>query len=124
MTILRYIVTDVDRSVAFYQKHFGFALRKLIGSAIANVAKDDLSLWLSGPESSAGQPLSDQSRPVPGGWNRFLIKVPDLDARVESLRREGVKFRGEIVAGSGGRKIIVEDPDGNPIELFEMASSR
>ena len=121
MAILRYIVTDVDRSVVFYQKHFGFALRNLIGSAIANVAKDDLSLWLSGPESSASQPLSDHSRPVPGGWNRFLIQVPDLDARVESLRRENVKFRGEIVAGSGGRRIIVEDPDGNPVELFEMA---
>jgi glyoxylase I family protein len=122
MVIVRYIVTDVDRSVAFYQEHLGFTIQKLVGSAIAHMVKGDLSLWLSGPTSSAGRPLASGTMPAPGGWNRFLLKVENLDTRLAQFTRAGVKLRGGIVAGSGGRTLIIEDPDGNPIELFELAS--
>ena len=116
---MRYIVSDVPRAVAFYSRKLGFKVEKQVGRAIANVVRDDLSLWLSGPESSAGRPLADGRKAVPGGWNRIILKVENLDEVIAALAKVEVKFRGELIAGPGGRKIIVEDPDGNPIELFE-----
>lgn len=121
MAAIRYFVNDVDRAIAFYTQHLGFKLEKQMGSAIASVARNDLTLRLSGPESSAARPMPDGRRPEPGGWNRLLIEVKDLRACVAELKQAGVRFRGEIVSGPGGTKILVEDPDENPIELFEPA---
>jgi catechol 2,3-dioxygenase-like lactoylglutathione lyase family enzyme len=122
MAAIRYFVSDVDRAVAFYTRHLGFTLKQQMGAVIAHVLRDDVSLWLSGPESSAARSFPDGSRPEPGGWNRFLIEVKDLPSRVAELKQAGIKFRGDIIAGPGGNKILVEDPDGNPVELFEAAS--
>ena len=121
MAAIRYFVNDVNRAIVFYTQHLGFELEKQVGPAIASVSRNDLILWLSGPESSAAQPMPDGRRPEPGGWNRLLVEVKDLRSRVAELKQAGVRFRGEIVSGPGGTKILVEDPDGNPIELFEPA---
>lgn len=121
MAAIRYFVNDVDHAVAFYTGYLGFQLERQMGPAIASVSREDLTLWLSGPESSAARPISDGRRPEPGGWNRLLIEVEDLRSRVAELKQAGIRFRGEIVTGPGGRKILVEDPDGNPVELFEPA---
>jgi catechol 2,3-dioxygenase-like lactoylglutathione lyase family enzyme len=116
---VRYLVGDVDRSVAFYTRHLGFTLEQQMGPAFARVGRDDLTLWLAGPQSSAARPMPDGRQPEPGGWNRFVIEVDDLAAIVAALRAAGVTFRNEIVTGPGGKQIVAEDPDGNPIELFE-----
>ena len=116
---VRYLVTDVERSIAFYVDRLGFVLEQQMGTAFARVSRDDLVLWLSGPSSSAARPMPDGRRPTPGGWNRFVVEVDDLDARVTALRADGASFRNDIVSGPGGRQILIEDPDGNPIELFE-----
>jgi catechol 2,3-dioxygenase-like lactoylglutathione lyase family enzyme len=116
---VRYIVGDVDRSVAFYTQHLGFALDQQMGVAFARVSRADLTLWLAGPESSAARPMPDGRKPEPGGWNRFVIEVDDIEATVAALRADGVAFRNDIVTGPGGKQILVDDPDGNPIELFE-----
>jgi catechol 2,3-dioxygenase-like lactoylglutathione lyase family enzyme len=118
MATVRYLVADVDRSVAFYGQ-LGFALVDQMGSAFARVGRDDLTLWLAGPQSSAARPMPDGRQPVAGGWNRFVIEVDDLAERVATLSAGGVSFRNTIVTGPGGRQILAEDPDGNPIELFE-----
>jgi catechol 2,3-dioxygenase-like lactoylglutathione lyase family enzyme len=124
MAAIRYLVSDVERAVGFYTKNLGFSLKQQAGPAIAQVTRDDLSLWLSGPASSAARPMPNGDVPEPGGWNRILIEVDDLPSRVADLKRAGVGFRGEIVGGPGGKKILVQDPDGNVVELFEPATSQ
>jgi catechol 2,3-dioxygenase-like lactoylglutathione lyase family enzyme len=93
-----------------------------MGPAFAYVSKEDLTLWLSGPQSSAARPMSDGRRPEPGGWNRLVLKVDDLPSVVATMKQTGVRFRNEIVTGPGGKQILMEDPDSNPIELFEPAA--
>jgi catechol 2,3-dioxygenase-like lactoylglutathione lyase family enzyme len=119
MATIRYIVGDVDRSVAFYVGQLGFELVEQMGAAFARVRREDLSVWLSGPTSSAARPMRDGREPIPGGWNRFVIDVGDLAAKVAEMTAAGVTFRNATVAGPGGKQILAEDPDGNPIELFE-----
>ena len=120
MGTVRYIVSDVDRAVAFYTQLLGFALQQQMGPAFARIVRGDLTVWLAGPASSAARPMPDGRQPVPGaGWARFVIEVDDLDEDVAALRAGGATFRNEIVTGPGGRQILVDDPDGNPIELFE-----
>jgi catechol 2,3-dioxygenase-like lactoylglutathione lyase family enzyme len=119
MSVVRYLVDDVDAAVAFYTGHLGFALEQQMGPAFALVSRDDLTLWLSGPQSSAARPMPDGNRPEPGGWNRLVLEVDDLEAEVERLRQAGLVFRNEIVTGPGGKQILVEDSAGNPVELFE-----
>jgi catechol 2,3-dioxygenase-like lactoylglutathione lyase family enzyme len=118
---IRYLVNDVDRAISFYTGRLGFALGQRMGPAFAIVTHDDLSLWLAGPKSSAARAMPDGRQPEPGGWNRLVIEVDDLEAQVESLRNAGVSFRNEVVSGPGGRQILLEDPDGNPVELFQPA---
>jgi len=119
---IRYLVSDVDRAIAFYTQRLGFRLKQQMGPAFAQVSRDDLTLWLSGPQSSAARPMADGRRPEPGGWNRLVLEVKDLPLRVAEMKQAGLHFRNEIVVGPGGKQILAEDPDGNPIELFEPAS--
>ena len=119
MAVLRYLVRDVDAALAFYIDKLGFALIERWGPPFAMVGRGDLTLWLSGPGSSASRTLADGSVPQPGGWNRLVLETDDLGSLVERLRSSGVGFRSEIVAGPGGKQILVDDPSGNPIELFE-----
>jgi len=119
MASVRYLVADVDRAVAFYRDQLGFELVEQMGAAFARVSRGDLSLWLSGPTSSAARPMRDGREPIPGGWNRFVIEVEDLAATVDRMTTAGVAFRSAIVTGPGGKQVIADDPDGNPIELFE-----
>jgi catechol 2,3-dioxygenase-like lactoylglutathione lyase family enzyme len=116
---VRYLVDDVDAGIAFYREHLGFELEQQMGPAFARLAKGDLTLWLAGPTSSAARPMPDGRQPVPGGWNRFVVEVDDLEAMVDRLRAAGVTFRNDVVTGPGGKQIVLEDPAGNPIELFE-----
>jgi catechol 2,3-dioxygenase-like lactoylglutathione lyase family enzyme len=116
---VRYLVADVDRTVAFYVGHLGYELDEQMGPAFAQVRRGDLTVWLSGPASSAARPMPDGRQPVAGGWNRFVLEVDDLAARVNAMRDAGVTFRNAIVSGPGGKQILAEDPDGNVIELFE-----
>src|SRR5262245_38819678 len=115
---VRYIVDDVDAAQAFYTTHLGFELISRTLPAFADVARGDLRLLLSGPTSSAGRPMPDGRRPTPGGWHRIHPIVDDLEAEVSRLRRAGVRFRNDIVTGPGGSQTLLEDPAGNPIELF------
>jgi catechol 2,3-dioxygenase-like lactoylglutathione lyase family enzyme len=119
MAILRYLVGDVEAAIAFYTEHLGFTLEQQMGPAFGIVTRDDLSLWLSGPQSSAARPMPDGRRPEPGGWNRLVVEVDDLESKVTQLKEAGLSFRNEIVTGPGGKQIVLEDGDGNPIELFE-----
>ena len=118
---VRYIVNDVDAALAFYCQHLGFQEIMHPAPAFAMLSRGDLRLVLSAPNPAAGggQPMPDGTRQQPGGWNRFSIEVGDLSATVERLRTAGIHFRNEIVTGVGGKQIIVDDPSGNPIELFE-----
>jgi catechol 2,3-dioxygenase-like lactoylglutathione lyase family enzyme len=120
MTV-RYFVTDVEGSIAFYTQALGFKLEQSMAPAFARVSKSGLTLWLAGPQSSAARPMPDGRRPQPGGWNRFVIEVDDLESRVAELRRAGRQFRNDIVVGPGGKQILLEDPDNNVVELFEPA---
>lgn len=122
MPTIRYLVNDVDRAIAFYTKALGFELDRQAGPAFAIVSKGDLTLWLSGPQSSAARPMPDGRRPEPGGWNRLVLEVEDLASRVAEMKQSGIGFRNEIVIGPGGKQILAQDPDGNPVELFEPAS--
>ena len=116
---VRYLVGDVERATAFYRDMLGFEVVEQMGAAFARVRRDDLTLWLAGPTSSAARPMPDDTQPAPGGWNRFVIEVEDIEAEVARLSEAGVTFRNDIVTGPGGKQILVNDPDGNPIELFE-----
>ena len=120
---VRYMVDDVDEAVVFYTTHFGFTLRSSAAPAFADVLRGNLRLLLSGPTSSAGRPMPDGRTPEPGGWNRIHLIVDDIAAEVERLRAAGVTFRNDVVSGPGGRQILLEDPSGNPIELFQPAGA-
>ncbi|WP_247040762.1 VOC family protein [Arthrobacter rhizosphaerae] len=119
---VRYMVDDVDAAVDFYTKHLGFALRTSAAPAFADVTRGRLRLLLSGPRSSAGRPMPDGAVPAPGGWNRIHLIVSDIAAEVDRLRTAGLTFRNDIVKGPGGQQILLEDPSGNVIELFQPAS--
>ena len=121
MAVVRYLVDDLDAAVGFYTEQLGFALERQMGTAFGIVSYGELELWLSGSQSSAARPMPDGRQPEPGGWNRLVLVVDDLDAKVEALKRAGLTFRNEVVSGPGGRQILVEDPAGNPVELFEPA---
>jgi catechol 2,3-dioxygenase-like lactoylglutathione lyase family enzyme len=116
---VRYLVDDVAAAIAFYTTQLGFTLLTDQRPAFADVQLGDLRLLLSGPQSSAARPMPDGRRPGPGGWNRIHLVVDDLDAEVARLRAAGVPFRSEIIRGPGGAQIVVDDPSGNPVELFE-----
>ena len=120
---VRYMVDDVERAVAFYTDHFDFTLRMSAAPAFADVVRGHLRLLLSGPTSSAGRPMPDGREPGPGGWNRIHFIVDELASEVERLRAAGVTFRNDIVTGPGGKQILLEDPSGNPIELFQPAGA-
>ena len=120
---VRYMVDDVESAVAFYTTHFGFSVRSEHAPAFADVVRGNLRLLLSGPSSSAGRPMPDGRTPEPGGWNRIHFIVEDIAAEVERLRSAGLTFRSDIITGPGGRQILIEDPAGNPIELFQPASA-
>lgn len=119
---VRYMVDDVQAAVDFYTRHLGFTLLTSTLPAFADVALGDLRLLLSGAASSAGRPMPDGQRPAPGGWNRIHLIVEDLAAEVDRLRAAGVHFRNDIVTGPGGSQTLLDDPSGNPIELFQPAS--
>ncbi len=121
MSIFRYLVNDVEGSIEFYTKHLGFTLTDQMGPAFAIVAKGDMNLWLSGPQTSAARPMPDGQKPEAGGWNRIVIEVEDIEALVNSMKSTGIKFRNDILSGPGGKQILAEDPSGNPIELFQPA---
>jgi catechol 2,3-dioxygenase-like lactoylglutathione lyase family enzyme len=121
MAVIRYLVNEVDVALEFYINVLGFELVEKWGPPFAMVKRGDLTLWLSGPGSSAARPLADGSKPVPGGWNRLVLETDDLVSLVERLKRSGAQFRGEIVAGPGGKQVLVDDPAGNPVELFESS---
>jgi len=118
---VRYIVTDVDAAIEFYTSRLGFHLDMHPAPPFAMLSRGDLRLVLSAPSAmgGGGQSMPDGTKPEPGGWNRFAIEVQDLEAMVARLRKAGAHFRNEIVTGVGGKQIIVDDPSGNPIELFE-----
>jgi catechol 2,3-dioxygenase-like lactoylglutathione lyase family enzyme len=120
---VRYMVDDVESAVAFYTTHFGFTVRSDFAPAFADVVRGHLRLLLSGPSSSAGRPMPDGRTPHPGGWNRIHLIVGDIDAEVQRLRDAGLTFRNDIVSGPGGRQILLDDPAGNPIELFQPAGT-
>ncbi|MGN6515791.1 MAG: VOC family protein [Rhizomicrobium sp.] len=118
---VRYIVHDVDAAIAFYTAHLGFTLVMHPAPPFAMLSRGDLRLVLSAPNPSGGggQSMPDGTKPQPGGWNRFAIQVDDIEAKVADLRKAGVRFRNDIVTGVGGKQILVEDPSGNPVELFQ-----
>jgi catechol 2,3-dioxygenase-like lactoylglutathione lyase family enzyme len=120
---VRYMVDDVDAAVDFYTRHFDFELRSNAAPAFADVVRGRLRLLLSGPKSSAGRPMPDGRTPEPGGWNRIHLIVDDIASEVERLRSAGLTFRNDIISGPGGQQILLEDPAGNPIELFQPAAA-
>ncbi len=118
---VRYQVNDVSRSILFYTKRLGFKLDQQNLPAFAQVSVGDLKLILSGPGASGSRPMPDGRQQEPGGWNRVVLQVSDLPACIEILKKAGLHFRNEMEVGPGGKQILLEDPDGNPIELFEPA---
>src|SRR5919204_2818168 len=116
------MVADPPTAVNFYTTHLGFTLLTNYGPAFADVKRGNLRLLLSGRTSSAGRPMPDGRQPGPGGWNRIHLLVDDIGAEVDRLREAGVQFRNDIVTGPGGKQILLEDPSGNPIELFQPAA--
>ena len=119
---VRYQVKDVSRSIDFYTKQLGLKLDMKNLPAFGQVSGDNFKLILSGPGASGSRPMPDGRRQEPGGWNRVILQVKDLPAQIESLKNSGIHFRNEMETGPGGKQIQLEDPDGNPIELFEPAS--
>src|SRR3981081_316530 len=122
MINVRYMVDNVDESIAFYTKHLGFEVLTSASPAFADVKRGNLRLLLAGPQSAAGRPMPDGRTPGPGGWNRIHFVVDDIDAEVARLRDAGATFRNDIVTGPGGKEILLEDPSGNVVELFQPAA--
>ena len=122
MVNVRYMVDDVQAAIDFYTKYLGFELRTSAAPAFADVTRGNLRLLLSGPASSAGRPMPDGATPGPGGWNRIHLIVADITSEVARLRDTGLRFRNDIVTGPGGSQILLEDPSGNVIELFQPAA--
>ena len=120
---VRYLVNDVQAAIDFYTAHLGFVVNTAYLPAFADVQRGNLRLLLSGPASSAGRPMPDGRVPGPGGWNRIHLIVADIDAEVTRLRAAGLTFRSDVVKGPGGRQIVLDDPAGNPVELFQPAES-
>ena len=122
--MVRYIVNDVDAAIGFYTRHLGFRLGPQSGPNFAILERENLQLVLSPPKGPGGgsQPMPDGRRPEPGGWNRIIVRSSNLDEDVEVFRRANVKFRNDVVTGPGGRQILLEDPSGNLVELFEPAN--
>src|SRR5215204_5455110 len=120
---VRYMVTDVDESTEFYTRLLGFEVLSSAAPAFADVQRGNLRLLLSGPASSAGRPMPDGEQPEPGGWNRIHFIVDDLEAEVERLRSQGAAFRNDILSGPGGKQILLLDPSGNVVELFQPGDS-
>ena len=118
---VRYMVDDVEKALAFYTGVLDFEVLNSFAPALADVARGNLRLLLSGPASSAGRPMPDGARPGPGGWNRIHLIVDDIETRVAALRAAGATFRNDILSGPGGKQILLEDPAGNVIELFQPA---
>ena len=118
---VRYLVDDVEACVDFYTRHFGFTVG-ISSPAFADVYRGNLRVLLSGPQSSAGRPMSDGERPTPGGWNRIHLVVDDLDSEITRLTEQGVRFRNEVVSGPGGSQVLAIDPSGNFVELFQPAA--
>jgi catechol 2,3-dioxygenase-like lactoylglutathione lyase family enzyme len=123
MVNVRYMVDDVDTAIEFYTKHLGFELRTSAAPAFADVTRGNLRLLLSGPASSAGRPMPDGTKPGPGGWNRIHLIVADIIVEVARLRDAGLTFRNDVVTGPGGSQILLEDPAGNVVELFQPAGT-
>lgn len=121
---VRYMVSDVAKALAFYTGHLGFKLETDYAPAFASVSRGNLRLLLAGPQSSAGRPMPDGAVPGPGGWNRLHFIVPDLAEEVARLKSEGCEFRNEILSGPGGSQILLLDPSGNVVELFQPAAQR
>jgi catechol 2,3-dioxygenase-like lactoylglutathione lyase family enzyme len=121
MVSVRYMVDDVEKAVAFYTKILDFEVLTSFAPAFADVARGKLRLLLSGPTSSAGRPMPDGAKPAPGGWNRIHLIVEDIEAEVARLRDAGAKFRNDILSGPGGKQILLQDPAGNVVELFQPA---
>jgi catechol 2,3-dioxygenase-like lactoylglutathione lyase family enzyme len=121
MVSIRYMVNDVSAAVAFYRDALGFELKQQFGPAMAILERGGLQLWLAGPPSSAAKPMPDGRVPAPGGWNRFVLEVDDIEALAAELAARGVAFRNSIISGPGGRQVLVEDPSGNVVELFQPA---
>src|SRR5215813_11098180 len=121
MVSVRFMVDDVEKAVAFYTKFLGFEVLTSFAPAFADVARGNLRLLLSGPTSSAGRPMPDGTKPTSGGWNRIHLIVDDIDAEVARLRDAGARFRNDILQGPGGKEILLQDPSGNVVELFEPA---
>lgn len=122
MVSVRYMVDDVEAALAFYTKALGFEALTNFPPAFADVARGNLRLLLSGPTSSAGRPMPDGAKPGPGGWNRIHLIVDDIEAEVARLRAAGAPFRNDILSGPGGKQILLEDPSGNVVELFQPAA--
>ncbi len=122
MATVRYMVNDVEAAIGFYTGLLGFELENKFGSAMAILAKDDLVLWVAGPVASAQRPMPDGRQPAPGGWNRFVVQVEDIAKTVAILTEAGANFRNEIISGPGGQQVLVEDPSGNAIEIFQPAA--
>ena len=120
---VRYLVDDVEAAVDFYTKHFGFSVNMSAAPAFADVTRGNLRLLLSGPQSSAGRAMSDGEVPRPGGWNRIHFIIDDIEREIARLREEGVSFRNDVVSGPGGKQVLVVDPAGNFVELFEPAGA-
>ena len=118
MAVVRYLVDDTDEAVRFYTDLLGFTLQTRLGPAFAIVERDGLELWLSGPQTSAARPMPDGRVPAPGGWNRLVLETDDVQETAARLRAAGVPFRNEPLSGPGGTQVLVEDPAGNPVELF------
>jgi catechol 2,3-dioxygenase-like lactoylglutathione lyase family enzyme len=124
MSTVRYFADDVEAAIAFYTRHLGFALDAHPAPPFAILTRGDLRLWLNSPSGPGGaaQPMPDGRRPEPGGWNRIVLQVEDLEREVRLLREAGVTFRNDVVSGMGGKQILLDDPSGNPVELFQPAA--
>ena len=123
MPAFRLIVDDVDAALAFYQDCLGFTVKQRMGPVFAQIERDGLEVWVSGPGTSARKPMPDGREPIPGGWNRLVVQVDDIAASVANLRSAGVTFRNEPFSGPGGTQVVIDDPSGNPVEIFQPAGS-